>query len=88
MYKETLPQDKTHANAPDSLNAASLREGLKVNRICDAFLKALASRASTRLQNIITSHVCKNPPDLEAGLLEVAKLQSETDTPYHKSREG
>ena len=50
--------------------------GSKVNRICDAILDALQSRIATNLQNVISAHVCKNPPDLEAGLLVVADLQS------------
>ena len=48
----------------------------KINRICDAFLDAFKSRPSTHVQNVISAHVCKNPPDLEAGLLMIADLQS------------
>ena len=52
----------------------------KVNRICDAFLSVLESKASTNLQNIITAHVCKIPPDFNTALQLVADLrQKDTD---------
>jgi elongator complex protein 1 len=68
MYKETIPDSvpKTSENVA----------GSKVNRICDAFLKSLETRTSTNLQNLISAHVCKNPPALEEGLLEIANLRS------------
>ena len=53
----------------------------KVNRICNAILGALQFRGATNLQNVISAHVCKNPPDLEAGLLVVADLQSKPMLP-------
>ena len=49
----------------------------KVNRICNAFLEALGNRTSTHLQNVITAHVCKIPPNLNAGLRQIATLRSE-----------
>jgi len=49
----------------------------KVNRICDAFLDCLPSRSSCHLQNIISAHVCKSPPDLDAGLAQIAKLRAQ-----------
>ena len=79
MYKDTIrrhvredgPKTVNHAQSgPDNLALS------KVNRICDAFLEVLRCRMSTNLQNVITSHLCKSPPDLDAGLLEVAKLLS------------
>ena len=48
----------------------------KVNAICDAFLAVLQNRLDTNLQNLVTAHVCKDPPDLEAGLKLVANLRS------------
>ena len=48
----------------------------KVNTICDAFLDALKHRTSTHFQNVITAHVCKSPPDLDAGLAQIAGLRS------------
>lgn len=50
----------------------------KVNRICDAFLSILDSRRSTNLQNLVTAHVCKRPPDLTAALLLVAELREKS----------
>lgn len=38
----------------------------------------MQSRLDTNLQNLITAHVCKSPPDLEAGLKLVARLRTET----------
>lgn len=54
----------------------------KINKICDAFLTALQSRVDTNLQNLITAHVCKSPPDMEAGLALAAGLRSM----YHNSQ--
>ena len=48
----------------------------KINKICDAFLVTFRDRPSTNVQNIISAHVCKSPPDLEAGLSMIAELQS------------
>jgi len=73
MYKETL-----------TLNASSTKDTtqqnkieLKVNRISDAFLAVLQQPEykETHLQNIITAHVSKTPPDLESGLVMIGKLQ-------------
>lgn len=51
----------------------------KVNAICDAFLRVLSRKLDTNLQNIITAHVCKTPPDLEGGLKIVAQLRGQGD---------
>ncbi len=82
MYKETLrspksseaeePHDKP--NGIDEFMPTSMPGLSKVNQICAAFLAVLQDRTSTNLQNIITAHVCMNPPDLEAGLLVVSQL--------------
>ncbi|KAK5116730.1 hypothetical protein LTR62_007404 [Meristemomyces frigidus] len=78
IYRETLA-----ANDPIHTNAFTQRESndgessspSKVNKICDAFLKELRLKATPSLQNIITAHVCKSPPDLEAGLNMVSDLR-------------
>lgn len=73
MYKETLKTKdlvvKPHMS-PDQIEN-------KVNRICDAFLAILEQDQykETHLQNIITSHVSKVPPALEAGLEMIGRLQ-------------
>lgn len=75
MYRETLkvlPAEKH----PNELEAPKGSNQSKVNRICDAFLKVLESRGSAHIQNIITSYVCKVPPDLDAGLAEIGKIRS------------
>lgn len=56
-------------------------KGSKVNRICDAFLATLEKCVDTNLHNLITAHVCKSPPDLEAGLRLVARLRGQF---YHR----
>jgi len=84
MYKETLnaPKLGLHGDAPQTTTDyaqqdTTIGEASKINRICDAFLEVLKSRTSTNLQNIITAHVCKSPPDLDAGLMLVAELRGE-----------
>lgn len=77
MYKETLSGNftsKTVEEQPSISKSGSKTS--KVNNICNAFLEALYERTSTHLQNIITAHVCKNPPDLDAGLTEISNLRS------------
>jgi elongator complex protein 1 len=86
MYKETLnaPKIGLHgdvtqvaaAENDQQLKSAAV-EVSKINRICNAFLEVLKSRTSTNLQNIITAHVCKSPPDLDAGLMLIADLRGE-----------
>lgn len=81
MYKETLnaPKLGLHGDPPNEGSATNLTNGTvqisKINRVCDAFLDVLQSRTSTNLQNIVTAHVCKSPPDLDAGLLLIAELR-------------
>ncbi|MCJ1310289.1 hypothetical protein MMC25_003951 [Agyrium rufum] len=80
MYKDTIPNVSSDPSTVRS-EVNSLQSGnppsSKVNRICDAFLKVFRSRHATNVQNIISAHVCKNPPDLEAGLTLIAKLQKD-----------
>jgi len=79
MYRETL---KTR----DFVEKSKLSQeqiSTKVNRVCDAFL-AILEKAEYRdgyLQNIITSHVCKVPPALEAGLQMIGRLQCGQPSP-------
>lgn len=74
MYKDTirLPNGLDQQSKPfDDIPKH------KVNKICDSFLDALKGRTSTQFQNVITAHVCKVPPDLDAGLSQIASLRSE-----------
>lgn len=92
MYKDTAQsQDETPTSkAPNSTisgvtsveDTASITvtsKTSKVNSICDRFLTHLTTGSkptAKTLRNIITAHVCKQPPDLEAGLFVIATLQS------------
>lgn len=77
MYKETigaslLETEETNPEAPSVRIAHGVS---KVNSVCNAFLAVLHERTPARFQNIITAHVCKVPPDLDAGLLEIARIR-------------
>ena len=74
IRRSTVRQDLTKSRSIH--NMTKLGGSSKVNNICDAFLAVLHRKATTNLQNIITSHLCKIPPDLDAGLSEVASLWS------------
>ena len=74
MYRETLNNatdfpEQHQADSYDTNNS-------KVNRICDAFLNALKNLTTSHFQNVVTAHVCKSPPDLDAGLTQIAGLRS------------
>jgi len=80
-YKETLT---TKLDTPltngvvDGIQPPStVASESKVNRICDAFLTVLRRQSSPALQNIVTAHVCKSPPGLEAGLMLVSELRKQ-----------
>lgn len=78
LYKDTLKVSKAEAVSAAQLNVPPVKQpskGSKVNRVCDAFLATLAKRMDTNLHNLVTAHVCKSPPDLEAGLQLVASLR-------------
>ncbi|KAJ5320331.1 hypothetical protein N7508_000614 [Penicillium antarcticum] len=83
LYKDTLKISKhesaavAQADAPAPSLPASAKKESKINQICDAFLATLQTRVDTNLQNIITAHVCKSPPDLEAGLGLAAGLRTQ-----------
>ncbi|KAL5120473.1 putative elongator complex protein 1 [Pleosporales sp. CAS-2024a] len=73
MYKETLKtQDMTNKS-----KLSSEQIDTKVNRICDAFLAVFEHEKynNEHLQNMITAHVSKVPPALEAGLEMIGRLQ-------------
>ncbi|KAJ5501455.1 hypothetical protein N7453_006272 [Penicillium expansum] len=82
LYKDTLKISQNVSAAvaqPDGPAVSSVpktgKKESKINKICDAFLAALQSRVDTNLQNLITAHVCKSPPDMEAGLGLAAGLR-------------
>lgn len=82
LYKDTLRISKTESAVvaqPDGQYSPGLiKQSSKVNKvnaICDAFLAVLQNRVDSNLQNLVTAHVCKSPPDLDAGLGLVAHLR-------------
>ncbi|PNS13996.1 Elongator complex protein 1 [Sphaceloma murrayae] len=79
LYKDTLnaPKQSIHTPANNGM-AATTPVTSKTNRICDAFITTLSRRQSTHVQNLITSHVCKQPPDLESGLRLISSLGNPT----------
>jgi elongator complex protein 1 len=79
MYRKTLRDDVVNGNNSHVASGLGgpITTASKVNRICGGFLEVLQTRAATNIQNIITAHVCKSPPDLDAGLSVVAKLRGE-----------
>ncbi|KAL8934000.1 MAG: hypothetical protein Q9216_006116 [Gyalolechia sp. 2 TL-2023] len=70
MYKETLPAEERPRNNP------AVSESGKANKICNAFLEALPGRKAN-VKNMITAQVCKSPPNLDAGLMEIVRLRDE-----------
>lgn len=72
MYQDTVKQ----AAIDDRNDSAQVDVDSKVNDICDAFLRVLnqPSYRDIRLQNIITAHASKTPPDLETGLILISQL--------------
>ncbi|KAF2872371.1 IKI3 family-domain-containing protein [Massariosphaeria phaeospora] len=85
MYKETLKVNELHGKVVPSPEHI----GSKVNRICDAFLSILGQSQyrNDHFQNVITCQVCKVPPDLEAGLEMIGKLQATQDPLTDKAAE-
>ena len=75
MYKETIKSKDLQTKS--SISADQI--GSKVNRICDGFVTVLQDpqHKDRRLQNLITAHVSKVPPDLTSGLEMIGRLQSE-----------
>lgn len=78
MYKQTLeagPPKKKKIESEAVTLPSTDREFSKVNSICNAILKILYEQGPAQFQNIITAHVCKVPPDLDAGLTEISKMR-------------
>lgn len=80
MYQDTKRPKAQSTLAPGiEISLAPKPTTSKINTICDAMLKGLQSRKATNLQNIITAHVCKDPPALDDGLILVAELMQEDE---------
>lgn len=80
MYKETIGASISGHDGANSetLSVRISHEVSKVNSVCNAFLEVLHDRTPARFQNIVTAHVCKVPPDLDAGLLEIARIREQS----------
>ena len=72
---QTLYRD-TSKTAPvvAPTTTVSVSVNSKVNRICDMLITNLRTRKFEYTPNIITAHVCKRPPDLNAALSLVSEL--------------
>lgn len=82
IYKDTIKLSSTAEETSALTNGSAVISSAttsKVNKICDAFLKALEGQESTHLQSIVTAHVSKNPPDLSAGLSLISDLRKEQE---------
>lgn len=79
LYKETLPKSRTGEVGQHIGSAVhppqSSHDPTKVNRICDGFLAVLSDFNPPRIQNIISTNVCKTPPDVESALQVIGKLR-------------
>ncbi|ODH23951.1 hypothetical protein ACO22_05347 [Paracoccidioides brasiliensis] len=88
LYKNTLKIAVSDTGATDITNevapgdvvktASKSNKDNKVNQICNAFLSVLNNRIDANLQNLVTAHLCKSPPDLDSGLQLVAKLREQS----------
>jgi elongator complex protein 1 len=77
MYRDTIRKPDTHPDV-EEIKTSSSEPNSKINHICEAFLKVLTEKPKANLQNIITVHVCKSPPDLDGGLLIISKLKGKS----------
>lgn len=71
MYKETLTNPESQT--PPQVTITD--QDSKINTVCDRFLAIFKDKASDRLQNTLTAHVCKTPPDLDAALMQIEKIR-------------
>ena len=79
MYQETFnssPSMRVAEARDHALTSGAFLGPSKVNSICNAFLDALEAR-SGHVQNIISAQVCKQPPDLDTSLAQIAKLRTQ-----------
>ncbi|KAI1117515.1 IKI3 family-domain-containing protein [Nemania sp. NC0429] len=90
MYRDTKsPQGLTTAEELDHRSTAE-KGPSKVNIVCDAVLSCLQERKTKdhgTLQNIISAHICKQPPAFEDGLHVVASLLKEDEKLAEKAVE-
>ncbi|KAI5295661.1 hypothetical protein KEM52_000653 [Ascosphaera acerosa] len=78
LYRDTLKVAGEPVPATVTATASTSATNGKVNKICDGFISVLSTRVDTNLQNLVTAHVCKSPPDLEAALALVTRLKKQS----------
>ena len=77
IYHEALPAGKKRpvdGQPHRKLGVLAEQATSKVNAICEALIHVVQGTPS-RLLNLVTLHVCKNPPDLESGLRHISALR-------------
>ncbi|EXJ85200.1 hypothetical protein A1O3_05875 [Capronia epimyces CBS 606.96] len=77
LYRDTLTAQPQSQPQPEPSKAVG--DSNKVNRIADAFISTLAHKPAAYLQNIITAHVSKRPPDLNSALSLVSSLRQSSE---------
>lgn len=75
LYRDTSKQAEMAVNGTSTPATASTSNRNKVNTICDSLISALEKKDAAYLPNIITAHVCKRPPDVNAALTLVSSLR-------------
>ncbi|KAK5092752.1 putative elongator complex protein 1 [Exophiala xenobiotica] len=75
LYRDTSKQAELAVNGTSTSVTAIASNRNKVNTICDNLISALAKKDAMYLTNIITAHVCKRPPDVDAALTLVSSLR-------------
>ncbi|KAF2663962.1 elongator complex protein-like protein 1 [Microthyrium microscopicum] len=84
MYRDTIKSSGSNLTAN---GVVSQELGSKINRVCDAFLQLFQNDQDAYLQNMITAHVCKSPPDLEGGLQIISKLKGQGEEVAERASE-
>ena len=81
LYRDTLKDSSTDSvQGNGELKSAPSQSTGKVNRICTALIPILNARSSAYLQNIITAHTSKRPPDFTSALTLVSNLHRSSPT--------
>ncbi|ETN46250.1 uncharacterized protein HMPREF1541_00434 [Cyphellophora europaea CBS 101466] len=77
LYRDTLSPGQSQRQVNGDQRTTS-KTSNKVNAICDAFIAALSALTSNSgyIQNIITAHVCKRPPDLASALTLISSIHA------------
>ena len=76
MYRDTVRTVDEESQGVEAIEQTGTEDSFKVNCICEEFLKVLINRSPEYLQNVLSAHVCKVPPDMNAALQEIAELRT------------